>query len=139
MKKKLDRKRYEISDSSYKQSSSHLKYSCCRNGMPRSKTSCCLEGRKRKTFAMKKGRHELAYSVWNGIEDVLSPEHPKSGKRNALSPSSATRCLPLVRNSAFYGCVFHTRCPLAQNRCFAETPPLRRLESGRRVACHLAE
>ncbi|OON87318.1 oligopeptide ABC transporter ATP-binding protein OppF [Pyramidobacter sp. C12-8] len=51
----------------------------------------------------------------------------------------ALRGEPPLHDDAFRGCVFHTRCPLAQKRCFAETPPLRRLESGRRVACHLAE
>jgi len=37
------------------------------------------------------------------------------------------------------GCRFHPRCPLAQPLCREETPVLRRLPSGRQVACHLAE
>lgn len=37
------------------------------------------------------------------------------------------------------GCRFHTRCPLALDRCRAEEPPLRELVSGHLVACHLAE
>ncbi|HYF53735.1 MAG TPA: ABC transporter ATP-binding protein [Salinarimonas sp.] len=36
-------------------------------------------------------------------------------------------------------CRFASRCPLAQARCREEMPPLRRLPSGREVACHLAE
>ena len=36
------------------------------------------------------------------------------------------------------GCRFHARCPFAEARCRAETPPLRELEPGHRVACHLA-
>jgi peptide/nickel transport system ATP-binding protein len=36
------------------------------------------------------------------------------------------------------GCAFHTRCPIAVARCRAETPELRPLDDGRRVACHLA-
>lgn len=37
------------------------------------------------------------------------------------------------------GCVFHPRCPFAQDRCREEVPPLRVLEDGRQVSCHLAE
>jgi peptide/nickel transport system ATP-binding protein len=35
------------------------------------------------------------------------------------------------------GCRFHTRCPLAVERCKIEEPPLRPLADGRDVACHL--
>jgi oligopeptide transport system ATP-binding protein len=45
--------------------------------------------------------------------DVPSPSHPPAG------------------------CAFHTRCPLAVDRCRHELPPLRPLAGGRRVACHL--
>jgi oligopeptide/dipeptide ABC transporter ATP-binding protein len=37
------------------------------------------------------------------------------------------------------GCRFHTRCPIAVDRCQVEEPPLRELADGRLVACHLAE
>jgi peptide/nickel transport system ATP-binding protein len=37
------------------------------------------------------------------------------------------------------GCAFHPRCPRAAARCSAETPVLRTLPCGRRVACHFAE
>lgn len=37
------------------------------------------------------------------------------------------------------GCRFHTRCPIAIDRCKVEEPPLRRLDDGRLAACHLAE
>jgi len=36
------------------------------------------------------------------------------------------------------GCRFHTRCPLATDRCRAEVPQMRELEEGHKVACHLA-
>ena len=35
------------------------------------------------------------------------------------------------------GCHFNTRCPLAVDRCFHETPRLRELAPGHRAACHL--
>ena len=34
------------------------------------------------------------------------------------------------------GCHFHTRCPIAQERCKIESPPLRDVGSGQKVACH---
>ena len=37
------------------------------------------------------------------------------------------------------GCRFHTRCPIAVDRCKVEEPPLRPLDQGRLAACHLAE
>jgi oligopeptide/dipeptide ABC transporter ATP-binding protein len=35
------------------------------------------------------------------------------------------------------GCRFHTRCPIAIDRCKVEEPPLREIEESRDVACHL--
>jgi len=37
------------------------------------------------------------------------------------------------------GCHFHTRCPYAVARCRQETPTLREVAPGHRVACHLRE
>jgi oligopeptide/dipeptide ABC transporter ATP-binding protein len=34
------------------------------------------------------------------------------------------------------GCVFHTRCPIATERCRHEVPVLRELKPGHRAACH---
>jgi oligopeptide transport system ATP-binding protein len=36
------------------------------------------------------------------------------------------------------GCVFHPRCPVAEDRCSAEVPVLREITSGHCAACHLA-
>ncbi|MCL6626010.1 ABC transporter ATP-binding protein [Alicyclobacillus shizuokensis] len=37
------------------------------------------------------------------------------------------------------GCRFHPRCPFATDRCRQESPPLRKLDEGRKVACWYAE
>lgn len=37
------------------------------------------------------------------------------------------------------GCPFHPRCPIAEERCRLEIPPLREIISGHKVACHLAK
>jgi oligopeptide transport system ATP-binding protein len=37
------------------------------------------------------------------------------------------------------GCAFHTRCPIAETRCHHESPALRIMGDGQRVACHLVE
>lgn len=37
------------------------------------------------------------------------------------------------------GCVFHTRCPFATERCRQEVPELREIRSQHKVACHYAE
>jgi oligopeptide/dipeptide ABC transporter ATP-binding protein len=36
------------------------------------------------------------------------------------------------------GCKFHTRCPIAEDRCRTELPDWRELSDGHSVACHLA-
>ncbi len=37
------------------------------------------------------------------------------------------------------GCHFHTRCPLAFDRCRIESPPLKEVSLGHSVACHLRQ
>ena len=37
------------------------------------------------------------------------------------------------------GCSFRTRCPLAQEICRLERPPLREVAPGQRAACHFAK
>jgi oligopeptide transport system ATP-binding protein len=46
--------------------------------------------------------------------------------------------LPSVLNPP-KGCVFASRCPLAQSRCHAERPELRDFGAGRTAACHYIE
>jgi peptide/nickel transport system ATP-binding protein len=37
------------------------------------------------------------------------------------------------------GCTFHTRCPMARDRCRTEVPELRDMAPGHRAACHFSE
>ena len=37
------------------------------------------------------------------------------------------------------GCVFHTRCPLAVDKCITEEPEFSEIYPGHFVACHLAD
>ncbi|MCX7380287.1 MAG: ABC transporter ATP-binding protein [Alphaproteobacteria bacterium] len=37
------------------------------------------------------------------------------------------------------GCAFRDRCPRAFERCAAEAPPLRNIDEGRKLACHLGD
>ena len=37
------------------------------------------------------------------------------------------------------GCRFHTRCPLAEERCRRDEPPLQQVQPGQWVACHLRQ
>ena len=46
--------------------------------------------------------------------------------------------LPSVLNPP-KGCVFASRCPLAQTRCHSERPELRDFGAGRTAACHFIE
>jgi peptide/nickel transport system ATP-binding protein len=79
------------------------------------------------------------------VDDVLDqPKHPYTrllieslpnldGKRELHGiPGLPPSLLNLPNN-----CPFHPRCPLAFDRCRHEAPPLRELDAGRRVACHL--
>lgn len=66
---------------------------------------------------------------------AIPVEHPRLRKnRNRLPGDSPS---PLQPPS---GCRFHTRCPLATERCVAESPPLRPLTTqeveSHQVACH---
>jgi len=66
------------------------------------------------------------------ISAVPVPDPRLKTKRIVLSGDVPT---PLDPPS---GCRFHTRCPVAEERCRREEPLLRSLGDGRTVACHLA-
>ncbi len=67
-----------------------------------------------------------------GLLDSL----PRPGQRRAAQPLAgmAGRIPPL--NDLPPGCVFAPRCPLANEQCHAERPPLEEAQPGHRVRCH---
>lgn len=64
---------------------------------------------------------------------VPRPVPEARGKRAAITGELPS---PLDPPS---GCRFRTRCPFAEPRCAAESPPLRDIGAGQQVACHFAE
>jgi oligopeptide/dipeptide ABC transporter ATP-binding protein len=84
-----------------------------------------------------------------GWREVLAdPLHPyTAGLRAAVPVPDPTIAQPLtatvvgevpdpVRPPS--GCPFHPRCPLAEDVCRAELPPLVEIRAGHRAACHVA-
>jgi peptide/nickel transport system ATP-binding protein len=61
---------------------------------------------------------------------------PEPDPEGNLKPRTILRGEPPSPTNPPSGCRFHTRCPIAQERCGAEVPLLRPLDAGRRVACH---
>ena len=59
------------------------------------------------------------------------PEVGRERKRVALKGSVPSSANPPA------GCRFHTRCPIAQDVCKVQEPPLREVQPGRSAACHL--
>jgi len=62
---------------------------------------------------------------------VPDPRVEKSRRRVVLSGEVPSPIDPPA------GCPFHTRCPLREDRCTRETPPLKAVAAGHQVACHL--
>jgi oligopeptide/dipeptide ABC transporter ATP-binding protein len=79
-------------------------------------------------------------------ELIAAPQHPYTRALVAAVPVPRVEqnraALPICGNlsetpQTTEGCQFRTRCPHAFNRCNVETPVLRDVSPGRRVACHL--
>jgi peptide/nickel transport system ATP-binding protein len=85
------------------------------------------QGTRRQVFEAP--RHPYTQALLSAAP-VLDPVVQRSRRRVVLSGELPSQIDPPT------GCRFHTRCPLAEERCRAEVPELREMAEGV-VACHL--
>ena len=81
---------------------------------------------KRRLFASP--QHPYSQALLDAVP-VPDPERARSADVLAGEVPSPVRRPP--------GCHFHTRCPLAEERCRREVPQMREVQPGHFVACHL--
>jgi len=81
-------------------------------------------------------------------ELVRNPKHPYTvallSAVPVVDPASKRQRIVLAGDvpspiNPPHGCTFNPRCPLVQDICHVETPPLREISPGHWVACHVAK
>jgi oligopeptide/dipeptide ABC transporter ATP-binding protein len=82
----------------------------------------------RKLFATP--RHPYTRALISAIPSLDPDDRGRAERLEGEIPSPAT---PPP------GCTFHTRCPMARDRCRIEAPELRLMADGHRAACHFSE
>jgi len=73
-------------------------------------------------------RHPYTKALLSAVPDVEKLARPQALKGDVPSPIKPPS-----------GCRFHTRCPIAADRCRIEPPVLRPAGAGQMVACHFAD
>ena len=74
-------------------------------------------------------RHPYSRALLDAVPDLDRPRGEALSSIPGQAPDLA---------SAPRGCAFHPRCPLAQERCSLDVPPLRSRTEGHRLACWVA-
>lgn len=74
---------------------------------------------------IRKAAHPYTQGLLNALPKLDDLDAP-------LTPVPGDIPSPLERPS---GCVFHTRCALAEDRCKAQVPPMRTFDDGHQAAC----
>lgn len=77
-------------------------------------------------------RHPYTQALISAVP-LPDPARERSRQRSVLTGELPSPVSPPA------GCPFHTRCPLREERCRHDVPPLQQIAPGHNVACHLVE